>query len=207
MIGVTVAFSNDAKSGSLYYGCEGIFFYLVTYSLMTLGAFGVIICLQWKDRPVETVDDLAGLGATRPLPALAMAICLLSLSGVPPLAGFWGKLEIFASAFAASTDEDFGVFLMLAVIGVLNAAVGAYYYLRIVVTMYLRPARRTPDVRGDWPVYLSIGVCASLSLILGLFPAPIARGARAAARSAVSESLLTVTRVASGGGDAVRYGR
>jgi NADH-quinone oxidoreductase subunit N len=194
MIGVTVAFANGPKSGSLYYGCEGIFFYLVAYALMTLGAFGVIICLQWKDRSVETVEELAGLGATRPLVALAMAICLLSLSGIPPLTGFWGKLEIFASAFAASTDEDFGVFLLLAVIGVLNAAVGAYYYLRIVVTMYLRPARQTLDVRGGWPVALAVGACASLSLLLGLFPAPIAHGARAAARSAVSETLATASR-------------
>jgi NADH-quinone oxidoreductase subunit N len=196
MIGVTVAFANGPKSGSLYFGCESIFFYLVAYALMTLGAFGVIIALRWKDGPVETVEELAGLGATRPLAALALAICLLSLSGIPPLAGFWGKLEIFAAAFAVDPDASFGSFLLLAVIGVLNAAVGAYYYLRIVVTMYLRPARQTLEVRGGWPVFLSIAACSSLSLLLGLFPAPLAHAARAAARSAVSESLLNVTRVA-----------
>ena len=63
--------------------------------------------------------------ARSPLPALALAICLLSLSGIPPLAGFWGKFEIFASAFAADPDNNTGPFTLLAVIGVLNAAVGA----------------------------------------------------------------------------------
>ena len=153
---------------------------------MTLGAFGVIIGLRTADRGVETVEDLAGLGSTQPLPALALAICLLSLSGIPPLAGFWGKFEIFASAFAASPEDNSGPFTLLAVIGVLNAAVGAYYYLRIVVTMYLRPARQTVVPRGGWPVALAVGACASLSLILGLFPAPIARASRAAALAAVT---------------------
>ena len=77
MIGVTAAFANEPRSGSLYYGCESIFFYLVAYALMTLGAFGVIIALRIGGRPVETIDDLAGLGSMRPLPALALAICLL----------------------------------------------------------------------------------------------------------------------------------
>ncbi len=108
MIGVTVAFANGPGSGTFYYGCESIFFYLVAYALMTLGAFGVIIGLRTADRAVETVEDLAGLGSTQPLPALALAICLLSLSGIPPLAGFWGKLEIFTAAFAANPEESFG---------------------------------------------------------------------------------------------------
>ena len=189
MIGVTVAFANGPGSGSLYYGSESIFFYLFVYALMTLGAFGVIIGLRTADRAVETVDDLAGLGTTQPLPALALAICLLSLSGIPPLAGFWGKLEIFMGAFAASPEESFGPLFFLAVIGVLNAAVGAYYYLRIVVTMYLRPARQKVFTTGGWPVYVAVGTCASLSLILGFFPASIARASRTAAEAAIKTEI------------------
>ncbi|MGD0044212.1 MAG: NADH-quinone oxidoreductase subunit N [Isosphaeraceae bacterium] len=196
MIGVTVAFANGPNSGAVYYGCESIFFYLVAYALMTLGAFGVIIGLRTAGRGVETVEDLAGLGSTQPLPALALAICLLSLSGIPPLAGFWGKFEIFASALAASPEDNSGPFTLLAVIGVLNAAVGAYYYLRIVVTMYLRPARQTVVPRGGWPVALAVGACASLSLILGLFPGPIARASRAAALAAVDYSPPAESQVA-----------
>ncbi len=152
MIGVTAAFANEPRSGTLYYGCESIFFYLVAYALMTLGAFGVIIALRIGGRPVETTDELAGLASTQPLPALAMAICLLSLSGIPPLAGFWGKLQIFAAALGASTEDSPGAFVLLTVIGVLNAAVGAYYYLRIVVLMYFRPAKQKVEVHGGWPV-------------------------------------------------------
>jgi NADH-quinone oxidoreductase subunit N len=185
MIGLTVAFANGPGSGALYYGCESIFFYLTAYALMTLGAFGAITALRTRDREVETIDDLSGLGFTRPLVALALAVCLLSLSGIPPLAGFWGKLQIFAAAFAASPDES-GPFILLAVIGVLNAAVGAYYYLRIVVTMYLRPARQEVQACGGWPVALAVGACATLSLVLGFFPGPIAKASRAAAESAVS---------------------
>ena len=184
MIGVTVAFSNRPDRTSVYFGCESIFFYLTAYALMTLGAFGVILALRTADREVETVDELAGLGFTQPLPALALAICLLSLSGIPPLAGFWAKLQIFAAAFFASPDEHPGPFLLLAVIGVLNAAAGAYYYLRIVVAMYLRPAPQKVECRGGWPVALAIGACASLSLLVGFYPTPVARASRAAALAA-----------------------
>jgi len=189
MVGVTVAFSNGPKSGSLYYGSESIFFYLFVYALMTLGAFGVIIGLRTADRAVETVDDLAGLGMSQPLPALALAICLLSLSGIPPLAGFWGKLEIFTGAFAASSDESFGPLFFLTVIGVLTAAVGAYYYLRIVVAMYYRPARQKVYTTGGWPVAVAVGICASLTLIVGLFPASITRASRAAAEAAIKSEI------------------
>ena len=183
MIGVTVAFANGPHSGTFYYGCESIFFYLTAYAMMTLGAFGVIIALRTRDRSVETVDDLSGLGVTRPLPALALAVCLLSLSGIPPLAGFWGKLEIFSAAFAASPEEN-GPLILLSVIGVLNAAVGAYYYLRIVVTMYLKPARQEVQTTGGLPVALAVAACALGSLVFGLFPGPINRASRAAAMAA-----------------------
>ena len=98
-----------------------------------------------------------------------MAICLFSLAGIPPLVGFWGKFEIFASALAAQRRDESRSFLVLAVIGVLNAAIGAYYYLRIVVVMYLTPAegggRRS---RGGWPVAASVAACASLTVVLGI---------------------------------------
>ena len=77
---------------------------------------------------------------------------------------------------------------LLAIIGVLNAAVGAYYYLRIVVAMYLRPARQTVVPRGGWPVAVAVAACASLSLLLGIFPAPIARATREAALAAVDHT-------------------
>jgi NADH-quinone oxidoreductase subunit N len=186
MIGVTSAFAIGPHGTGFYYGTEGIFFYLVAYSLMTLGAFGVIQMLQIGDRPVETVRQLAGLGWTQPWPALAMAICLLSLSGIPPLLGFWGKFEIFASALSAQGLDDSWSLLILAIIGVLNSAVGAYYYLRIVVLMYLSPAQEEVRVRGGWPLATTIATCAGLTLVLGLFWGTVARTARDAAHAATA---------------------
>ncbi len=185
MVGVTVAFANGQRGTSLYYGSEGILFYLLAYALMTLGAFGVIIALRIGDRPVEKVEEMAGVGWTHPWLGAAMAVCLLSLSGIPPLIGFWGKFEIFSSALAAQ-DPGESWFLVLTIIGVLNAAIGAYYYLRIVVLMYLSPAKEAVAVRGGWPVMASVAACASLTVLLGLFWTPVAETARAAARSAMA---------------------
>ncbi|HEV3121333.1 MAG TPA: NADH-quinone oxidoreductase subunit N [Isosphaeraceae bacterium] len=193
MIGITVAFRNHG-SHTDFLGTQGIFFYLITYALMTLGAFGVIIALDRPERPVETVDDMAGLGMTRPWSAFAMALCLFSLAGVPIMAGFWGKFYIFASALkmgdsalAIGESDEARWFWILAVIGVLNAAVGAYYYLRIVVVMYLRPSPDTgPRARIPWPTAAAFGTCAALSLLLGCFARPLARASREAALDAIS---------------------
>jgi NADH-quinone oxidoreductase subunit N len=184
MIGVTAAFAIGHSGTELYLGTEGIFFYLVAYALMTLGAFGVIIALRIGDRPVESVRQLAGLGWTQPWAALALAICLLSLSGIPPLLGFWGKFEIFASALSARSLNDSWSLLVLAILGVLTAAVGAYFYLRIVVLMYLSPAQEEVRVRGGWPVATSVAACAGLTVVLGLFWGVVAQTAREAAHAA-----------------------
>lgn len=204
MVGLTVAFRNDPSTVAAFLGGQGILFYLVVYALMTLGAFAVILALDSPERPVETVDDFSGLGRTHPLYALAMALCLFSLAGVPPMAGFWGKFYVFASAFAASPDDESGMFTLLAVIGVLNAAIGAYYYLRIVVVMYLRPAPERPvQPRRRWPIAAAVGVCAGLSLFFGLYAQPITRASREAALVAIrnpgppveAEAVPTTARV------------
>ena len=184
MVGVAVAFQNVPGPDVSYYGAEGILFYLTAYALMTLGAFAVIVMLSAPGRPVETVDDLAGLARTRPATALAMAIFLFSLAGIPPLAGFLGKFELFFAAFAASNGPDGRLFWWLAIIGVLNSAVGAYYYLRIVVAMYLREPTGEPSLApAAWPTALAVTACAVLTLALGLFPGPVIRATREAAEA------------------------
>jgi NADH-quinone oxidoreductase subunit N len=187
MIGVTVAFHNDASSSTSFLGGQGILFYLTAYALMTLGAFGVVIALDSPERPIVKIDDLSGLGRTHPFAALAMALCMFSLAGVPPMAGFWGKFYIFASAFAVGSEEDTRWFRILAVVGVINAAIGAYYYLRIVVVMYLRPVNERPaQPEPGWPTAVAVMACATLSLVFGLFPQPIARAAREATIAAIA---------------------
>jgi NADH-quinone oxidoreductase subunit N len=184
MIGVAVALRNGS-SGGVTLGAESLLYYLVAYSVMTLGAFAVIIALNSGDRPVETVDDMAGLAAThRPL-ALEMAVCLFSLAGIPPLAGFVGKFELFTSAWSASRGDDAALFQSLAIIGAINSAIGAYYYLRIVVVMFLRPATGKPfSVRLTWPTGAAITACTLLTLLLGIFASPVMEASHDAALAA-----------------------
>ncbi len=187
MVGVTVAFRQGPGLKSAFLGGEGVLFYLVAYALMTLGAFGVILALDTPERPVEKVDDLSGLAWTNPALALAMGVCLFSLAGVPPLAGFLGKFWIFASALTSDTPDGPAVLRWLAILGVLNAAAGAYYYLRIVVTMVFRPAATPPlQPRTPWPTAVAVGACATLSLLLGLYARPVLLAARESAVAAIA---------------------
>jgi NADH-quinone oxidoreductase subunit N len=187
MIGVAVglAYAPKPGTGGVYLGAEGILFYLVAYALMTLGFFGVIVALSTPERPVETIDDLAGLAQSHPRTALALALCLFSLAGIPPMAGFYGKFQIFTSAFSVPPGETATMLRWLALVGVINAAIGAYYYLRIVVMMYLRPVRTPIVARPAWPTTVAFGTCAVLSLAVGLYPAPVSRATRAAAAAAL----------------------
>jgi NADH-quinone oxidoreductase subunit N len=189
MIGITAAFRDDASQlDTGYLGAQAAIFYLAAYAVMTLGAFGAFIALSTPGRLVETVDDLAGLGRTHPTAAFALALCLFSLAGIPPTAGFIGKYQIFASALLAGELRDARLFQALAVIGVLNAAVGAYYYLRIVVVMYFRPSPENPlQVRAPWPTWLAVGVSAGLSLVIGILPAPVNKAARESAVAAITQ--------------------
>jgi NADH-quinone oxidoreductase subunit N len=196
MVGVTAAFANDRPGSALYFGSEGIFFYLVAYALMILGVFGGLVSLRFQNRAVETVDDLGGLGWTHPWPALALSICLLSLTGIPPLAGFWGKFQIFASLLGAGQGDRAGPFITLAIVGMLSAAAGAYYYLRLVVVMYFRPSREPLQVVGGWPVAAAVSACATLTVLVGLYSAPITFAARVAAESAMAHPMVAGSQVA-----------
>ena len=110
-------------------GAAAVTVYLVLYMIMTAGVFSIILFMRRDGVAVETVDDLAGLSRTSPLIAYAMAILMFSMSGIPPMAGFFGKLLVFKAAVSS------GLFV-LAVIGVLTSVVAAYYYLRIIKVMF-----------------------------------------------------------------------
>ncbi len=132
-------------------GTTATLIYLATYLFMTLGSFGVIIAMRRQGRSVETISDLAGLGRNDAGLALAMTIFMLSMAGVPPLSGFFGKLYVFLAAVQSGLWT-------LAVIGVIASVVGAYYYLRIVKIMYFDAPVRAFDRRSP---SLSFVVAAS----------------------------------------------
>ncbi|MEE9544646.1 MAG: NADH-quinone oxidoreductase subunit N, partial [Rhodospirillales bacterium] len=154
-------------------GIQGIMIYMAIYLFMNLGAFACILSMRRGERMLETIDDFAGLSRTHPMLALAMAIFMFSMAGIPPLAGFFGKLYIF---FAAIEAELYA----LAIIGVLASVVAAFYYLRIVKIMYFDQ----PTEPLNRPIGREIAaLLLASSLIIVLFfayPAPILAAAAAA---------------------------
>jgi NADH-quinone oxidoreductase subunit N len=157
--------------------------YLAAYGAMTVGAFAVVLYLSTPDRPVEAIDDLAGLGRSHPVSAATMAVFLFSLIGLPATAGFVGKLLLFVGAFAAPADTPAmrNLYQSLAVVGAVNAAVGAYYYLRVVGIMYLRSPIRPPASSRAVPTLIAAVALAGFTLFFGLYPQPLIKAARKAA--------------------------
>jgi NADH-quinone oxidoreductase subunit N len=156
-------------------GVQGVLVYMAIYITMTLGVFAVILSMRRAGGMVETIDQLAGLARTHPGMAFLMAMLLFSMAGVPPLAGFFAKFYVFLAAMKA------GLYV-LAVIGMLASAVGAYYYLAIVKTMYFdEPAEEFYRMPGELKVVL--GVCALFNLVFFIYPGPLVGVASAAAHS------------------------
>jgi NADH-quinone oxidoreductase subunit N len=119
------------------------------------------------------VDDLAGLSRSQPGLALVMALFLFSLLGLPLTAGFAGKLFLFLAALDVPEEPSASLFRWLALIAAVNSAIGAWYYLRVVAVMYLRSPIRPLQVRRAWPGMAAVGICAAVTLVFGVWPAPL----------------------------------
>jgi len=147
-------------------GAGAVLFYLLAYTFTTAGTFGVItLCVRAGEEAVD-VRDYAGLGRRHPVLAFALALLLLSLVGIPPLAGFVGKFYLFGAAVRAG-------FVWLAVLGVLNSAIAAYYYLRVIVTMYMQePDEQSASVAPSFAGGLALTIAVIGVVLLGLMPAP-----------------------------------
>jgi NADH-quinone oxidoreductase subunit N len=176
LLGVVAAAATDVRSAAL----SSVLFYLAAYAVTSLGAFAVLGVLERIGSspdvdPAEAwdVSRFAGLGARRPVLAFAMAIFMLSLAGVPPTAGFVAKLSVFQAAVSA---KAYG----LAVVGVLTSVLGAYYYLRVVVVMFMRPAEGEEPAPSPVPVAVAIALAAVAVVVLGVGPEPLVGWARAA---------------------------
>lgn len=146
-------------------GARGLLIYLITYAAMNLGAFAVIIAVGEKAASYE-ISDYEGLGVRSPLLAGVFAVFLVSLTGIPPLAGFIGKFSIFGAAIQKGL-------LTLAIIGVINTAVAAYYYFRILRAMYLMPPKDRHVIALSFPVRCVLIAALLLTLFMGIFPQPI----------------------------------
>jgi NADH-quinone oxidoreductase subunit N len=163
MVSISSAMQADAY--------KGILFYLFGYTVTAIGAFGTIVALERREDETKgnawDLDRFAGLGQRKPGWALAMTVFMLSLGGIPPTVGFIGKLLLFRAAVDAGL-------LGLAIAGMLASAAGVYYYLRVVVYMYMRPAPENALVpERRWTTELALAASAVASIAFGVLPGPV----------------------------------
>ncbi len=167
-----LAYSSIAHAGYLLVGMVAggaagggaILFYLLAYTVMNLGAFGVVMALGRRGEPNELLDDYAGVGFRQPFLGFAMTVFMLSLAGVPPLVGFAGKYFLFAAAVKAG-------YVGLVVIAVLNSVVSVYYYIGVIVKMYMIEGKAEVPAPITRP-YLFAGMLLAVAgtILLGIFP-------------------------------------
>ncbi len=160
-------------------GVRGILVYLAIYLFMNIGTFTVILCMRRDGKLVENIDELAGLSRTQPGMALALAIFMFSMAGIPPLAGFFAKLYVFLAAI------DAGLY-GLAVIGVLASVVGAFYYLRIVKLMYFDEPKGAFDKPIGREMQAVLVLTALVILFFFAWPGLLVDGADAVASALFS---------------------
>lgn len=172
LIGLAVA-GHVGESAIRAEGVQGMLIYLAIYLFMNVGTFACILLMKRNGRMVEGIDDLAGLSKTNPGVALALSLFMFSMAGIPPLAGFLGKLYIFQAAIHAELYA-------LAIVGVLSSVVAAFYYIRVIKVMYFDEAADAFD--GPIGIEMKgILVVSALFILLFIFyPAPILTGAEAA---------------------------
>jgi len=160
-------------------GVSAILFYLAAYAFMNLGAFGVLIWIRNRRAFGYTLEEVGGLARSMPWPALFMAVFMVSLTGIPPTIGFWGKFYLFTAIVQ-------GGYTWLAIVAALMSTVSAYYYLRVVWYMYFKDAPEGAVETEPQPSQLGVIVAVSLAaagvLVLGIFPGPLLDSAETAVR-------------------------
>jgi NADH-quinone oxidoreductase subunit N len=168
-----LAYSSIAQMGYLLMtllavrqsGVSAIMFYLTVYALMDLGAFGTLATLSAEDEDLDVLDDFRGLAYLHPWRSALLTVCLVSLAGLPPTAGFMGKFILFRAVLQAR-------FVGLAAIGIVTVIVSIYFYFKIIVALFMQPMERKP-VTPDLDLFARIAGIAVLIAILwlGLLPA------------------------------------
>jgi NADH-quinone oxidoreductase subunit N len=162
LVGIITAGVSELGS----FGASGVIFYLISYSLMTLGSFAIVSMMERTENSIVNVDDLAGLAKRHPVLALCFSIFLLSLAGIPPTVGFFGKFYLFNAAVGEGL-------LWLTVWGVLNSAISVYYYLRPIVVMYMKEGEADFAGHSLNATTVAVVVSAICILLLGIASGPI----------------------------------
>lgn len=169
-----LAYSSIAHAGYLLTGVlagnaagsNGVTFYLLAYTFMNIGAFGIVSLMERSGSETVRIDDCAGMSKSRPVLAGLMALFMFSLAGIPPLAGFFGKYYVFAGAIEAG-------YTWLAIVGVLMSVVSAYYYLRVVVVMYFRDGEPGAVPAFSVLSIIALVLSAATLVVLGILPSTI----------------------------------
>jgi len=156
-------------------GIQSVIIYLTIYLVLVVGTFGCILCMKSHENMLENIEDLAGIGATKPFLSISLTVLLLGLAGIPPVAGFFAKFYVFMSALQSEL-------YWLVLIGALSSVVGAFYYLRIIKFMYFDAPKHEFDKTFGREVNLVIAICTIFALFFFLNPTPVVlRAAHAAA--------------------------
>jgi NADH-quinone oxidoreductase subunit N len=186
-----LAYSSIAHAGYLLVafaaapglGTSAAMFYTAAYATMNLGAFAVVSHFANAGERYVTLEDYEGLGRRSPLLAAALTVFLLSLIGIPMTGGFFAKFYVFSAAVKANL-------IWLTIIGVLNSGIGAYYYLRIIVMMYMRESRKeVPVAPVPFALRVALVACLAATLYLGIFPSRVLQYAQDSARQLVQQAL------------------
>lgn len=167
-----------AGQGLMGDGTAAVLYYMVVYGIANLGAFAILGVLHFRGQPCETVRDLAGLLRRYPSLALLMALAMFTLMGLPPTPGFWGKFALFGSAIAGAQamtgDQQFWL-LALVIIAVVNSAVAAAYYLRVIAAVLLYESDETADALPREAEQIGALLCGFLLLVFGFYPPVLSR--------------------------------
>lgn len=197
LIGLLVGPALMDNAGPMRDGVAAMLFYMVVYGAMNLGAFAVLSSLARKGEGVEQLRDIEGLSTRHPALALAMAVCCFSLMGFPPTAGLLGKVYIFSSAFSVGDAHPFGgPLVVLAIIGVLNSAVGAAYYLRIIAACYTKAPVEETERSGGMALRWGVALCSLAMIVLFIRPALLASRAKSATERLEAQAVPSVQVVA-----------
>ena len=175
LIGIVAAGAIEDLSSRIY-GIQAMLVYLIIYLFMNIGAFSGILLLKREGRLVENIDVVAGLSKTNPGLAMIFSIFMFSMAGIPPLAGFLGKLYVFQAAINSELYT-------LAIIGVIASVVGAFYYIRIVKVIYFDPPIEALDVSVSTEIKAVLIITGFVTTFLILYPMPLISGAEQATAS------------------------